>query len=57
MHIQLKQNTRGGWRFDVVAGNGQVILASKPYTRKRNADEAIALVQRDIANCAIKVDA
>jgi len=38
----------------VLAGNGQVILASpKPYANRRNTEDAISLIQRDLGECTM----
>ena len=55
MHIQIQQNKRKGWRFDVVAGNGIIILSSrKPYANERNVREAVKLIQAKIGSCPVR---
>ncbi len=45
--FELKKSSNGQFRFNLKAGNGQVILTSELYTEKRGAQSGIESVKRN----------
>lgn len=48
----LLRRSRAGWRFNVVAKNGEIILTSEVYARRASAIRTIAL----LADSGLKVE-
>lgn len=53
--IEVFKGDNGDWFFHLKAPNGQVILASEGYTRKRNAMKGIEAVKKYAGKAAVKV--
>jgi uncharacterized protein YegP (UPF0339 family) len=47
MKFVVKKASNGQFRFNLVAGNGQVVATSESYTRKQSALNTIASIQKD----------
>jgi uncharacterized protein YegP (UPF0339 family) len=45
--FELKKSSNGQFRFNLKAGNGQVVLTSELYTEKRGAQSGIESVKRN----------
>ena len=45
MSYELKKDASGQYRFNLKAGNGEIILSSEAYTTKSAAEEGIASVR------------
>lgn len=48
----MKQTSSGGWRFNLKAGNGQVILTSENYNTKAACENGIQSVKTNSPNDA-----
>lgn len=45
MSYELKKDSSGKFRFNLKAGNGEIILSSQPYSAKSSALDGIASVR------------
>lgn len=48
--FELKANDKGGFRFNLKARNGQVILTSQTYNSKSAAENGIESVKKNASN-------
>ena len=48
-HFEIKLDKAGEYRFNLLAGNGQVILSSEGYTRKEGCLKGVESVRRHSA--------
>ena len=53
MKFVLKKTSDNQFRFNIVAGNGQVVATSETYTRKRAAMDTIASIQKRVGDATI----
>ncbi len=53
MKVEIDKNKKGQPFFRVVAGNGSVMLTSKPYARKRNLAEALAVLKAGLPEAKV----
>jgi len=49
----VKKTSNGQFRFNLVAGNGQVVATSESYTRKNSAMETIASIQKSAGTATV----
>ena len=46
IRYEVKKDAAGEWYFTLVAANGETVMVSESYTRKGNAQRAVADVRR-----------
>jgi uncharacterized protein YegP (UPF0339 family) len=49
----VKKASNGEFRFNLVAGNGQVVATSESYEQKASAMNTIASIQKNTGDAAI----
>jgi uncharacterized protein YegP (UPF0339 family) len=53
MRFVLKQTSNGQFRFNLVAGNGQIVATSETYTRKQSAIDTIRSIQAGVGAATV----
>ena len=53
MKIEIDKNKKGEPFFRIVAGNGSVMLTSKPYANKRNLAESLAVLKAGLPEAKV----
>ena len=53
MKIEIDENKKGQPYCRVVAGNGTVMLRSKPYANKRNLADALAVLKAGLPEAKV----
>ena len=53
MKFVVKKTTNGEFRFNLVAGNGQVVATSESYKQKTSAMNTIASIQKNVGGASI----
>ncbi len=48
--FEIKESTGGKFRFNLKAGNGQIILSSESYETKQGAEKGIESVRKNVAD-------
>ncbi len=51
--LELKKTSAGGYRFNLKAGNGEIITTSESYTTKAGALNGIESVKKNAAGASI----
>lgn len=54
MKFVVKKGSNGQYRFNLVAGNGQVVATSESYQRKTSALNTIASIQKSVGDAKIE---
>lgn len=49
MKFQIKKTSNNQYRFNIVAGNGQVLATSETYVQKASAASAIESIKKNVA--------
>jgi uncharacterized protein len=47
--FQIKKTSNNQYRFNIVAGNGQVLATSETYVQKASAASAIESIKKNVA--------
>jgi uncharacterized protein len=53
MRFVIKKASSGGFRFNLVAGNGQIVATSETYTRRQSALDTIKSIQQGAATAKV----
>lgn len=53
MKFVVKKTSNGQFRFNLVAGNGQVVATSESYKRKDSAMNTIASIQKSAGSAKV----
>jgi hypothetical protein len=53
MKFVVRNASNGQFRFNLAAGNGQVVATSESYTRKQSALDTIASIQKNAAAATV----
>lgn len=53
MKFVLKKTSNDQFRFNLIAGNGQVVATSETYTRKASALQTIESIQNSASAAAV----
>jgi uncharacterized protein YegP (UPF0339 family) len=53
MKFVVKKTSNDQFRFNIVAGNGQVVATSETYTRKAAAMDTIRSLQKGAGNASV----
>lgn len=54
MKFVVKKSSNGQFRFNLVAGNGQVVATSETYTRKAAAVATIESIKKSVGSAAVE---
>ena len=57
MKFEIFKAATNEWHFNIVAGNGKVLAQGGPYTRKRNAVDAVAIIKAGASFAKTVLDA
>lgn len=49
MKFKVIKTGKDQWEVQIVGGNGKVLMCGGPYTRKRNAVEAVGIIKAGAA--------
>lgn len=53
MKIEIDEDNKGRPYFRIVAGNGALMLESKPYARRRNLDRAVRSLRAGLPDAPV----
>jgi uncharacterized protein YegP (UPF0339 family) len=53
MKFVVRKTSNDQFRFNIVAGNGQVVATSETYTRKAAAMDTIASIKQSVGQAAV----
>lgn len=53
MKFEVKKSSNGQFRFNLVAGNGQVVATSESYAAKQSALDTIASIKKNASDADI----
>jgi uncharacterized protein len=53
MRFVIKKTSNDQFRFNIVAGNGQVVATSETYTRKESAMDTVRSIQAGAGNARV----
>jgi len=48
--FEIKESTGGKFRFNLKAGNGQIILSSESYETKQGAEKSVESVRKNVTD-------
>ncbi len=53
MRFVVKKTSNDQYRFNIVAGNGQVVATSETYTRKAAALDTVESIRKNVGNATV----
>jgi uncharacterized protein YegP (UPF0339 family) len=53
MKFEVKKSSNGQFRFNLVAGNGQVVATSESYAAKQSALDTIASIKKNASDADV----